>query len=427
MNKNFKWCALQPLTGGFYLGAEEAVGHSAEFIISFPGFNSVTVNDGKIIRAGNEYHLIKYLEKKNRMVPYYQFNRKPFQLDKDLDPKILKDGNEVSHPDYSNMDLVVAVPVCSGLSTATYGATAEVKEERNANMLWLANYTLNVIKPKVYIFENAPNLTCTAGQSVRADLESIADKAKYDVEYYKTDTMYHDNCQRRPRTFVFFFKKDLAHPGVPILGYENKNISAEELLSRIPANATQQEPMPISDTARVLLDFAHYKYGNDWRSHLESVAILDDLVKYHLLDEWRDFVNKSDYPDKIKAKVNRYVPHIYEKLSNNQGFWRTSPVVVKHNGMPTVMHKNIKTTMHYKEDRAYTVREWLTAMGMPFDFEMQGSNVNNYFKQMGQNVPVRTAKFIVSEAIRVIENWDTVDRDEVNVKFFDNIKHNKGN
>ena len=196
MNENIKWIALQPLTGGFYFSGENAIGHPAECIISYPGFNSVTINDGKIIRAGNEYHLIKYLEKKNRMVPYYQFDRKPFQLDNDLNPKILKNGKEVSCIDYSNIDLVVAVPVCSGLSTATYGATAEVKAARNANMLWLANYALHVIKPTIYVFENAPNLMGnSAGANVRAELEKLAKEANYSIAYYKTDTMWTKQIQ----------------------------------------------------------------------------------------------------------------------------------------------------------------------------------------------------------------------------------------
>ena len=33
---NIKWAAIQPLTGGMYLGAEEAIGHPAEFILSYP-------------------------------------------------------------------------------------------------------------------------------------------------------------------------------------------------------------------------------------------------------------------------------------------------------------------------------------------------------------------------------------------------------
>lgn len=422
MNENIKYIGLQMLTGGMYFGAEAAIGHPAECMISYPGFDSVSMNEGKIIRAGNEYHLIKYLEKKNRMVPYYQFDRKPFQSDMDMNPKILKDGKEIENPDYSDIDIVVAVPVCSGLSTATYGCSAEVKASRNCNMLWLANYAMKVIKPKIYVFENAPTLMGASGAFVRAELEKAANEAGYSVAYYKTDTMWHDNCQRRPRAFVYFFREDESHKGVPTLGFEHKNISAKELLSRIPSDATQQEPLPICDTARTLLDFAHYKYGNEWRKHLVSVAILDDMVKQHQLDEWRNFVNNTDYPERIKNKVNNYITHIYEKLGEGKGFWRVSPTVVKHDGMPTAMHKNIKTTMHYDTDRTYSVREWLTSMGMPFDFEMQGDNVNNYFKQIGQNVPARTAQFIVSEAVRIINNWDTVERDKVKVKVFDNTK-----
>lgn len=418
-NKEVKWAGLQMLTGGMYLGAESSIGHPAEFIISFPGFNCATVRDGKVVKAGNEYHLVKYLEKVNRMVPYYTFDREPFQGDLSLDVKLLKDGKESENPDYSNLDIVVAVPVCSGLSTATYGASDEVKESRNSNMIWLAKYTLNIIKPKIYIFENAPTLLGASGESVRTQLESIARDAGYSVAYYKTDTMWHDNCQRRPRTFVYFFKGK----GVPDLGFEHKNTSAEELLSRIPSDATQQFALPISDTAKTLLDFAHYKYGNEWRNKLVTIAILDDMVKQNQLEEWREFVNNSNYTDHIKNKVNHYIDHINEKRNDGKGFWRVSPTVVKHDGMPTAMHKNIKTTMHYKEDRAYTVREWLTSMGMPFDFEMQGENVNNYFKQIGQNVPARTAKFVVDEAVKVIKNWDSLNRDPVEVKVFDNTKY----
>ena len=40
MAKKIKWCAIQPLTGGMYLGAEKAVGCPAEFILSYPGIGS---------------------------------------------------------------------------------------------------------------------------------------------------------------------------------------------------------------------------------------------------------------------------------------------------------------------------------------------------------------------------------------------------
>ena len=37
MNK-IRWGAIQPLTGGMYIGTEQAIGNKAEWIISFPGF-----------------------------------------------------------------------------------------------------------------------------------------------------------------------------------------------------------------------------------------------------------------------------------------------------------------------------------------------------------------------------------------------------
>ena len=139
MNENIKWAGLQMLTGGMYFGVEEAVGHPAEFIISYPGFDTPKLDKaGNVSDCGNEYHLIQYLKKHNRMVPYYQFDRKPFQIDDAVDAKLLQEGHEVEHPDYSNLDLVVAVPVCSGLSSATLGASSDTINSRNSNMLFLA-------------------------------------------------------------------------------------------------------------------------------------------------------------------------------------------------------------------------------------------------------------------------------------------------
>jgi hypothetical protein len=61
-------------------------------------------------------------------------------------------------------------------------------------------------------------------------------------------------------------------------------------------------------------------------------------------------------------------------------------------------------------------------MGMPYDFEMQGTIPLNYYKQIGQNVPARTAQFIVEEAVKVINNWDSAKRINASVVFFDNTK-----
>lgn len=406
MNENIRWCALQPLTGGFYLGAEEAVGHPAEFIISYPGFDALKLDkSGNIVDAGNEYNLIKYLEKHNRMVPYYQFDRAPFQDDIDAEVKLLKEGVESPHPDYSNMDLAVAVPVCSGLSAATR-ASEETLDSRNCNMVFLTKYTLGTIKPKIYIFENAPRLTNTSAlsRSVRARLESLAREFNYKVAYYRTDTQFHDNCQRRPRTFVVFFNKEVASNGIPQFGFEHKHISVEELLSRIPKN--DNDPMNVqleqSFTNIIIMKYIKSQYGSSWREKISSPTLLCDVINNNKLDDLISFAeNCSDVDEDQKKRFIHSINHIKGKLADGKSFYTMSPLYMKNNILPACIFKTIPCAIHYKEDRLYTIREWLTSMGMPYDFEMYG-DIKRVFPKIGQNVPVRTAQFVISEALKCL-------------------------
>ena len=424
MNENIKWAALQPLTGGAYLGTESAIGHPAEFIISYPGFDAPKYNkEGVLVDAGNEYNLIKYLEKHNRMVPYYQFDRKPFQADIDSEVKLLKEGVETAAPDYSGIDLVVAVPVCSGLSSATRGASNETLDARNCNMMFLARYALGTIKPKVYIFENAPRLMSAAGVRVRSQLERIAHEFGYSVGYYRTDTQWHNNCQKRPRTFVYFFKDDASHVGVPKIGFEHKHISVSELLDKIPKDATQQVTIPMQDCIKSLLGFAKKAYGEDWRTNTKSSSVICEVLKDNKLDDWAKFIEEDQTIDeKSRARMLKGINHIKNKLSMGLGFYATTPTLMRNDTMPAAMFKTIPMCLHYKEDRLYTMREWLTAMGMPYDFEMYGEP-GRYYPKIGQNVPARTMQFITSEAVRVISNWDSCERvTDSHVILFDNLK-----
>ena len=139
MSKQIKWGCIQPLTGGMYIGALKAIGHHAEWILSYDGLDAVTIKDNEIIGAANEYNLRQWLNKNNgENVPYYQIkNRKMFDMDihtKEIRIDLSEKENVL--PDYSNIDLVVAVPVCSGLSVVTKAAN-ETKESRNCNMQWI--------------------------------------------------------------------------------------------------------------------------------------------------------------------------------------------------------------------------------------------------------------------------------------------------
>lgn len=80
MDKKIKWGCIQPLTGGMYLGAQKAIGHPAEFIISYPGLCDKIEKDDEIYNCNNEYHLLKYLKKHNKLPQYKVFNKTPFEI-----------------------------------------------------------------------------------------------------------------------------------------------------------------------------------------------------------------------------------------------------------------------------------------------------------------------------------------------------------
>ena len=419
-----KWCAIQPLTGGMYLGAEKAIGHPAEFIITYPGNGDPKLDkEGNVVSCGNEYNLMKYLDKVGRRPEYKIFNRSMFQDDEDMNPEILNHPVWTINPDkpldYSNMDVCVAVPVCSGLSTATIGTQAS-KNTRNCNMLWISQYVLTVIKPKIYIFENAPTFMGTRGDYIREELESIALRLGYSIDYYKTDTKFHDNCQTRKRTFIIFYKKVFA----PTMGYEHIETNYDEYFSRISPDATQKEPLNLEQINSVnyfCIEYLKNKFGDNWRE-----VVNYDIFRYLLKNDLFDEVDKYTQDNELGTEKNRkflthFIQHFKYKISIGGGVYHALPNIIHdHKPIPAVMFKMVQSVIHPYEDRPLNIRELLHLMGMPDDYELQGDTMKEYGK-IGQNVPARTAYWIVSEAIRSY-NEDQFYEHPKKVRYFNNMK-----
>ena len=420
--KKIKWGCIQPLTGGMYIGARNAIGHAAEWILSYKGLDEAkTRADGSLGAVGNEYSLLKWCEKRNELPVYKIFNRKTFDTDMSTDVDLLDAGWNDGDVDFNDIDIVVSVPVCSGLSKATI-ANDDTKIQRNCNMLWNEKYALEVVKPKVYIFENAPTLfTAESAGEIRNEIEDIAYNNGYCVAYYRTDTKYHDNCQRRQRTFVIIFK-NTGH-GVPKMSYEYMPVDVKEFFERIPEDASQNdEHLELSEQNKMMLEFMKAYYGDKWREQVFP-EMLDNLIKYNLWNEYYDFVDNYDTTDDIKKHSKKLCDHIQYKLSLNKNYYALCPLLIKEDAhtIPTCMFKAIPTLIHYKYDRLLTTREWLSAMGHPLDYYMYG-DINVNYPKLGQNVPVRTAQWIVSDVVRIL-NGDNVEYTNKMLEKFDNVKY----
>ena len=384
-----KWMSIQPLIGGMTLGAELAIGNPPTCIIS----------QG----PPNDLHLLNYYESKKLKIPYLVTNSSYTEFKNEDD---LTKFNKLN----KNIELVVGVPVCSGLSMCNSSNKGSTKARgadaiQNNNMYDMCKLVLEKIKPKVYVFENAPALYTLSGKPVADKLFEIAQSFGYSMSLVKTSTIKHGIPQDRHRTFAFFWNSEFA----PIVNYYDREYKVlSEYLSTIPnnvkhstdfmRNSLYEEPTHI---------YAIHKFGNDYKQHMidkKAKTIWQLILTENLLDDYINFYETADL-SKYKLikpdKALHFANHIKTKLSMGMGYWDGSIHYTGDDHVNAVIGKNMWKTIHPIEERFLSIRELLYLMGHPHDFELLDplKNINH----IAQNVPVNTARDWVSEGVKFIK------------------------
>jgi len=426
--KKLTWAIIQPLTGGAYFAGHYAFGQQPEWILSYPGLDKeVLSKDGKSIGMGNERHFLKYLQDKNMLAPYVQFNHGMFDFPENIS---ITNNEEFGDPKFKphtvtcgkEIDLICSVPVCSGLSAANTQAHGKEDDMKNNNLKFLLEYVLNVIRPKVYLFENAPGLYTPKGKVVRDYLNLIAEKNGYSVTYVKTDTNQHHNIQSRPRTFAIFWKwlnGNKMPP--PDIGHEYATkTTITDYLAECKGLTQNEKKHELNDITKNLeYKFIKKKFGKNWRKEVKNWRFKSFIIVRGLADEFYEF-HKDD---KLKAHYD-YCVH---KKDIGKGFYDRSFFSLRNEKMPTVYHGNTWSAIHPTEDRCLTMREYSHLMGMPHDWEYL-HNTCSFSSVIGQNVPVKTFEHWIRECKTVLEDWNKnrvkhpLGLLQNNVYFFDNVK-----
>jgi len=352
-----KWCVIQPLAGGMALGAKNAIGNYPEFILSQRPFEF------------NDSFLLDYWKDK---VPYY----------------FLEDSPVV---DYSDMDLVISVPVCAGLSQLNSSKTRGSDAPQNDNMLFNAKHALEIIKPKVFIFENAPALFTSIGAGVVEKLKELATKNSYSFTLYKTDTLKHGIPQKRRRTFAMFWKDS----NCPVLEYCDKRTTLKEYFSKIDPSASYQDKFVEPN----ILDSPYFDYIKNHAdlkhriAEFEGLSFISIISKHGLLE---DFAHTTT-DEKAKANALR----IDAKLKDGKNYWDHTPFFLKQDYVGAIQGRLYGRTIYTEEMRDLSIREIISLMGHPDDYELKNDPIKN-LSVIGQNVPVKTAQFITSQAVKFI-------------------------
>jgi site-specific DNA-cytosine methylase len=380
MNDKPTHAVVVPLIGGIAIAAENVFGSKPDFALSYSPF------------AANDAQYLNY-----RSIPY----------------QLLDEGGKHPH----EVDVVSTTCPCAGLSSLSVQASST--NPANEWMLTTANYVLGEMKPKVFWGENAPRLASKMGEPVVKNLRAIARKNGYTMSIYQTKSILHGLSQVRDRTFYFFWKGD----EIPVFDYFDRgdHTRIEDHIRSIEYD--ENDPMSALTNKNKPSDNPFYKYIleiiEDGATHKEfadkqekTVCVLDYIersgVKYKEVAIWME-------ANGYQREANRCI-RMHDKLASGGNIMRKTTEIGKNFIGAFVGHMPTSLT-HPDEDRYLTIREALSIMKLPEDFQLVGGRKN--INMMCQNVPVTTAE----DMARQIQKHLNRELDTITAEFL--IQNNK--
>ena len=378
-----KYASIVPLIGGETIAMENVFGKRPEYILSYSAFAS---NDSQIL---NHY---------NNEVPYH----------------VIDEGN--GKTDY--VDVVNTVCPCAGLSSLSPQASST--SAMNEWMFESAEYVLGKIKPKVFWGENAPRLASKMGEPVVKRLRAIGEANGYVFSIYRTKSILHGLSQVRDRTFYFFWKSNR----VPLLGYvRNDHIRIEDHIRSVKRR--EDDPMNVLTNEKIPSENPYYRYvlevieggitHSAFQDKIEKTTNpMDEIEKhtnYKVVAEW---MREQGYENEA-SKCDRK----YHKLKAGGNIMRKTTEIPKDYIGAFVGH--FPTNLcHPDEDRYLTVREAMSIMKLPEDFELLSPKAN--LNHICQNVPVTTAEYPAQMIKKWIEQENSLESIETKFLVEDNKK-----
>ena len=347
------YASIIPLIGGETIAMQNVFKKKPEYILSYEPFKA------------NDTHLVEYYQRK---VPYH----------------LLGDNGVDNLP---SVDVVNTVCPCAGLSSLS--TTASTDSAANDWMPTTARYVLGTLQPKVFWGENAPRLASAMGQPIVENLRKIGKEFGYTFSIFKTKSILHGLSQVRDRTFYFFWKGDK----VPVFEYvRRKHEKIEDTIRSVKRDP--QDPMSILVSQSVPSKDPYYRYvleeleNNKTHSEFQdkikkSVDVkhyIENFVTYDKVASWMESNGFDKQADRCKS--------MFEKLKSGGNVMRRG-VSIPKDYIGAFVGSYPTSLTHPDEDRFLTIRECLSIMKLPDDFQLQGGVKN--LNHICQNVPVNTA------------------------------------
>ena len=224
----------------------------------------------------------------------------------------------------------------------------------------------------------------------------------------------------RDRAFYFFWKGDK----IPKFDYfDRKHKTIEDTIRSVKRDP--EDPMNILTNDKRPTDNPFYKFvlkemcggitHQQFQQNLTKTMNAMDFIES--LDVKYDRVSKWLMDNGYEKESNKSM-EIHEKLERGNNIMRRLVTIPKNYIGAFVGHLPTELTPP-DEDRYLTIRECLSIMGLPDDFELQGGKKN--INHICQNVPVTTASDMASQVLKFVDG--RLDNQLINTSFL--VQDNK--
>jgi len=256
------------------------------------------------------------------------------------------------HEDINGIDVLMATPPCQGMSSANYKKGDEI----NRNSLVVeAIHLVNVIKPRIFVFENVKAFLST--MCVDKDEETIPIKEciiknlgkEYNIFYKVVNFMEYGIPSSRPRTLVVGTSKEETNfTPLNIFPLKTKITTVREAIGDLKSLKYGER-----DSNDVYHSFRTYpKYMQDWIHDLNEgdTAFKNppEKIPYRIVDGKRQ-VLKSGFMG------NKFCRMYWDK---------PAPCITTRNDQLAS-----QSTIHPRDDRVLSIRELMRVMSIPEDFK----------------------------------------------------------
>lgn len=287
----------------------------------------------------------------------------------------------------NSIDIIIGGPPCQSYSTL-----GKRKLDSRANLFMQYKRILNMIKPKIFVFENVTGLLSMDKGRLFQQIQKEFSELGYQLKYKVLNAVDFGVPQYRERVFLVgcLGENNYQYP-IPLYGKGLKNyITMKDALGDLPvlkSGEANEKYIKKPDN-----EFLKWVRNNENQFLTEHKAPKNNPQLLKIMELLKDGQGKNDLPEGIRPKSG--YGNTYAKL-----WWEKPTTTITRN----FACPSSSRCIHPRDSRAMSIREGARLQSFPDDYKFYGSDGKKRL-QIGNAVPPLLSLAIANEVLRFLEN-----------------------